>query len=80
MSNSSDTEKSYESNTVLFGGKFEMNKHKLMDEYTLISKATNILIDQLGSVEAVRFLSMPNKKWKIPKNLWSHNITFLLYI
>lgn len=37
-------------------------KVKYMDEDVVIKKAIEVLIEELGPVEAIRFITMPKKK------------------
>ncbi len=39
-----------------------MKSEKYMDEETVIRKAMEVLIKELGPVEAIRFINMPRKK------------------
>jgi len=39
-----------------------MRAVKYMDEETVIKKAVEVLIKELGPVEAMRFINMPKKK------------------
>ncbi len=39
-----------------------MKTVKYMDEELIIKKAINVLIKELGPIEAIRFISMPKKK------------------
>jgi hypothetical protein len=39
-----------------------MRRAKYIDEEIVIRKATEVLIKELGPVEAIRFINMPKKK------------------
>jgi len=43
-------------------GEFEMNKVKYLDEEIVIKRAIEVLIKELGPVEAIRFVNMPRRK------------------
>lgn len=39
-----------------------MNKTKYLDDEIIITKAINILFEELGPVETIRFLTLPKSK------------------
>ena len=43
-------------------GEFEMNTVKYLDEEIVIKRAIEVLIKELGPVEAIRFVNMPRRK------------------
>ncbi len=43
-------------------GEFKMNESEFMPDETLIAHAVDILVENLGAVEASRFLNLPRKK------------------
>jgi hypothetical protein len=46
----------------LWEGEFEMNTVKYLDEEIVIKRAIEVLIKELGPVEAIRFVNMPRRK------------------
>jgi broad specificity polyphosphatase/5'/3'-nucleotidase SurE len=43
-------------------GEFKMTNIKYMNEEVVIKKAIEVLIKELGPVEAIRFINIPKKK------------------
>jgi hypothetical protein len=51
-----------ETNADLFEGKFEMKTARYLDEEVVIKKGMQALIGALGSVEAVRFMTLSRER------------------